>query len=530
MRYLSLFSGIEAATVAWHPLGWEPVGFAEIEPFPCAVLAHHYPYVPNLGSVTDITDERIAALGRIDVVVGGSPCQDLSVAGKRNGLAGERSGLFHEQIRIFNAARHFCGARWLIWENVPGAFSSNRGRDFAVVAGSMAGCRLDVPADGWGTEGMALGDAGLVEWCVLDAQWFGVAQRRRRVFAVLDAGNWEDRPPVLLERDGLRGDSPPRREPGEDIAPTIRAGDPSGGTGHGARSGDSKDELIVPVAPTLNARSNGGGGLGTDFDIGGGLIAARSAIAPPPAIPHVAMCLNAGAMGRQDAESETLIPTIGGVFDVGITLLGGGHSNNPLDENIVPIPFDTTQITSAENGSNPQPGAPCHPLAAGAHPPAIAFHGSQDPDVSGDVTHPLGRNQGQEVCIAFNPVQEGMGLSDVATPLGASGGGGNQGAVATAMQVRRLTPRECERLQGFPDDYTRIPWRAYQAAMRKGSGVASLRASYESFLAEHGKTLREPAGAECPDGPRYKALGNSMAVPVMRWIGQRIDAAAEFGN
>lgn len=242
------------------------------------------------------------------------------------------------------------------------------------------------------------------------------------------------------------------------------------------------------------------------------------------------MCLNAGAMGRQDAESETLIPTIGGVFDVGVTLLGGGHSNNPLDENIVPVAFDTTQITSAENGSNPRPGAPCHPLTAGAHPPAIAFHGSQGPDVSGDVTHPIGRNQGQEVCIAFNPVQEGMGLSDVATPLGASGGGGNQGAVATAMQVRRLTPRECERLQGFPDDYTRIPWRTYQAAMRKGSGAASLRASYESFLAEHGKPLREPAGEECPDGPRYKALGNSMAVPVMRWIGRRIDAAAEFGN
>ncbi len=421
MRYLSLFSGIEAATVAWHPLGWEPVGFAEIEPFPCAVLAHHYPDVPNLGGVTEITDERIAALGHIDVVVGGSPCQDLSVAGKRNGLAGERSGLFHEQIRIFNAARHFCGARWLIWENVPGAFSSNRGRDFAVVAGAMAGCRIDVPADGWGTEGVALGDAGLVEWCVLDAQWFGVAQRRRRVFAVLDTGNWADRPPVLLERDGLRGDSPPSRESREDLAPTIRAGAPNGGAGHGARSGDSKDELIVPVAPTINARSKGGG-LGTDFDLGGGLIAAQSAMSAPPAIPHVAMCLNAGAMGRQDAESETLIPTIR-----------------------------------------------------------------------------------------------------------ASSGGGNQGAVATAMQVRRLTPRECERLQGFPDDYTRIPWRAYQAAMRKGTGVAALRASYESFLAEHGKTLREPAGEECPDGPRYKALGNSMAVPVMRWIGQRIDAA-EFGN
>ncbi len=259
--------------------------------------------------------------------------------------------------------------------------------------------------------------------------------------------------------------------------------------------------------------------------------------------------------------------TIGGAFDVGVTLLGGGHSNNPLDENIVPMPFDTTQITSAENGSNPKPGDPCHPLAAGAHAPAIAFaqnqrdeirvmpyvgalaaepgakqqtyileqaqqetiavHGTQDPDTLIDQAHTLGRNQGQE-----NAIVAGTICKDSFT---GGAGGRPEGAAANHfvpnnMQVRRLTPRECERLQGFPDDYTRIPWRAYQAAMRKGSGAASLRASYEAILAEHGKTLREPAGEDCPDGPRYKALGNSMAVPVMRWIGQRIDAAAKFGN
>lgn len=507
MRYLSLFSGIEAATVAWHPLGWEPVGFAEIEPFPCAVLAHHYPDVPNLGSVTEITDERIAALGHIDVVVGGSPCQDLSVAGKRNGLAGERSSLFHEQIRIFNAARHFCGARWLIWENVPGAFSSNRGRDFAVVVGAMAGCRIDVPADDWGTEGMALGDAGLVEWCVLDAQWFGVAQRRRRVFAVLDTGNWADRPPILLERDSLRGDSPPSRESREDLA------------------------------PCLSAHSKGGGGLGTDFDLDGGLIAAKSP--PPQFIGSVAMCLNAGAMGRQDAESETLIPTIGGVFDVGITLLSGGHSNNSLDENIVPVPFDTTQITSADNGSNPQPGDPCHPLTAGAHPPAIVFqchggnvgemgtlratgnvqsgvpftlsiHGTQDPITQIEKAHTIGRNQGQENAVVtpvvFQPRhysdRERMGgePSEICHTLSAASGHGDSSPhVATGTHVRRLTPRECERLQGFPDGYTSIPWRGKLAD-------------------------------KCPDGPRYKALGNSMATPVMRWIGERIEAAAPCPN
>ena len=393
MRYLSLFSGIEAATVAWSPLGWEPVGFAEIEPFPCAVLAHHYPDVPNLGSVTEITDERIAALGRIDVVVGGSPCQDLSVAGKRAGLAGERSSLFHEQIRIFNAARLLCGARWLIWENVPGALSSNKGRDFAVVVGSMAGCRLDVPEDGWGTEGMALGDHGLVEWCVLDAQWFGVAQRRRRVFAVLDTGNWADRFPVLLERDSLRGDSPPSREQGQ------------------------------KPAPCLSARSKGGG-LGTDFELDGGLIPATGAV-------------------------------------------------------------------------------------------TLAVHGTQDPGTLVERAHALGRNNGLENAVAtiamesayaFQPriSRNGRGdMGDVINALtaeaGETGKGDSAPCVATRTSVRRLTPRECERLQSFPDDYTAIPWRG------------------------------KPAD-RCPDGPRYKALGNSMAVPVMRWIGERIDAAAELGN
>src|SRR5690606_34676248 len=253
MRYLSLFSGMEAATIAWRPLGWECVGVSEIDPSACAVLRHRLPGVPNLGSVTEITDADIAALGPIDVVIGGSPCQDLSVAGKRAGLAGERSNLFHEQLRIFNAARTLCGARWLIWENVPGAFSSNKGRDFAVVVGAMAGCELPVPADGWGSEGVALGDAGFVEWAVLDSQWFGVAQRRRRVFAVLDTGDWANRPPVLLESESLRGDSAPRRETGEGVAETAARSLALRG-----REGGGAAELGDDCAFTLRASSGGG--------------------------------------------------------------------------------------------------------------------------------------------------------------------------------------------------------------------------------------------------------------------------------
>ena len=342
MKYMSLFSGIEAATVAWHPLGWEPVAFAEIESFPCSVLAHHYPSVPNLGSVTDITDDQIKALGHIDIVVGGSPCQDLSVAGKRKGLAGERSVLFHEQLRIFNAARNFCGARWLVWENVTGAFSSNQGRDFAVVVGAMAGCDLDVPEKGWGTEGLAMGNNGLVEWCVLDAQWFGVPQRRRRVFAVLDTCDWQRRPPVLFEPEGLQRVTPPCRSEGHEVTSCIPEG-----------TGQRLDAVV-------------------SYGIPGNWI------------------------GRAPKN--------------------GGNGTKP--------PFELSPcLTTADR------------------------HG-------------------------------------VATVH--SGG----------MQVvRRLTPVECERLQGFHDNYTAIPYR------------------------------KNPA-SECPDSPRYKALGNSMAVPVMRWIGKQIAAAA----
>ncbi len=209
MRYLSLFSGIEAATVAWKPLGWTCVAVSEIRPSACRILAHHYPSVLNLGDVEKITDEQIAALGHLDIVIGGSPCQGLSSAGKRKGLSDDRSGLFREQMRIFNAARRLCGARFLLWENVPGAFSSNAGADFAEVVGAMAGARIAVPSGGWRNEGVVLGADGLVEWSVLDARWFGLAQRRQRLFTLLDTGDWSSRPPVLLEPDAMRGASGP---------------------------------------------------------------------------------------------------------------------------------------------------------------------------------------------------------------------------------------------------------------------------------------------------------------------------------
>lgn len=431
MRFLSLFSGIEAASVAWHPLGWEAVAFSEIEKFPCQLLAHRYPSTPNLGDVTLITEEQIAALGPIDLVVFGSPCQDLSVAGKRKGLLNAsgtitRSGLFFNAINIFNWARKHCGARYALWENVPGAFSSNKGLDFASVVSLMAGLDdVEPPKQGWGTEGVALGDNGLLEWAVLDAQWFGVAQRRRCVFALLDTGDWASRPPILLEPHGVRGNTPPSRETRQEV---------------------------TEIAGTLAA--NGGG-----------------------------LTRPAG----QGNELDFCVAT----FDRQSTGENGGNAVEPMHD-VAPC------LTKADR----------HGVA---HP--IIVHGTQDPCTS-DIAFAQGRNNGGEN-VLVQPIdfrnmkyQDG----DVAGTMQAKSSGGYslnyETGIHQGMQVRRLTPVECERLQGFPDGYTDIPYK-------------------NGRYIEPGEWVKPPL-YDCPDGPRYKALGNSMAVPVMRWIGTQISTAVLF--
>jgi DNA (cytosine-5)-methyltransferase 1 len=260
MRYLSLFSGIEAASVAWKPLGWECVGVAEIEPFPCAVLKHHYPDVPNLGDITKVTQDQIEALGRIDLVVGGFPCQDLSVAGKRKGMTNAdgsltRSGLFFTAMHIIEWAK----PRWVVVENVPGLFSSNKGRDFGSVVGELAGVEIGVPADGWQNSGVAVGPKGLVEWTVLDAQFVrvesrprAVPQRRRRVFVVRDSGNWGNRPPLFLNSESLQRNTPPRREAGKGFTHSIASSIGASGRGF-ERAGETRgqDPIVAEVAPTV---------------------------------------------------------------------------------------------------------------------------------------------------------------------------------------------------------------------------------------------------------------------------------------
>lgn len=340
MNYLSVCSGIEAATAAWHPLGWKPFAFSEIEAFPSAVLAHHYPKVPNLGDMTKFQEWPDAA---INVLVGGTPCQSFSVAGLRKGMADPRGNLALTFLAIAERYR----PEWVVWENVPGVLSSNGGRDFGAFLGGLVEL-------GYG-----------FAYRVLDAQYFGVPQRRRRVFVVGCLGGWQRPAAVLLERESLRGNPAPSREAGEDVA----------------------------------------------------------------------KCLTRGAMQRLDFETETMIPV---AFD----WYASRSQSLPITEE-------------------------CPPLKTTMQP-AIAWS------------------------------EELTASVDCAGTIQRGGDGGRHDGVMTAgMQVRRLIPRECERLQGFPDDYTLIPWRNKSAD-------------------------------QCPDGPRYKALGNSMAVPVMRWIGERIQTVNEI--
>lgn len=414
MRYGSVCSGIEAATSAWHPLGWQPVFFAEIAAFPSAVLAYRYPEVPNLGDFTQISREHIA--DDIDLLVGGTPCQSFSIAGLRGGLADERGNLALEYLRLADRLR----PRWLVWENVPGVLSSashvapdpcpppppvDMGCDGAEVETEDEYSAEELHAFNCILAGFSELGYGYA-YRVLDAQHFGVPQRRRRVFVVGYLGDWRPAAAVLFERHCLSGHPAPRRQTGEGIAPTIAS------------------------------RPSGGGGLGTDFDCDGGLIAKplraqaqHSHRADSDNI--VAKCVNAHP-SRLDAESETFIA------------------------------FDTTQITSKANRCRPEDGAPRHPLASQAHPPAVAF-----------------RTTGNDGC--YETGDRVGALNTASDP--------NQNVLMQASCVRRLTPRECERLQGFRDDWTLVPYRGKPAA----------------------------------DGPRYKALGNSMPVPCMRWIGERID-------
>ncbi|EKS6156480.1 Dam family site-specific DNA-(adenine-N6)-methyltransferase [Salmonella enterica] len=448
MRYGSVCGGIEAASVAWEPLGWQPAWFAEIEAFPSAVLATHWPDVTNLGDMTGIAATVHAGdVEAPDVLVGGTPCQAFSIAGLRNGLADKRGQLSLSYVELANAIDDKRRERGeeeaiIVWENVPGVLSS-KDNAFGCFIGALAGesCELQPAGGKWTNAGCVYGPSRIVAWRVLDAQFFGVAQRRRRVFVVASARKGFDPAEVLFELDSVRRDSAPRRETQKAVA-------------------------------ALTAR-----GVGT-----------------------------CGADDNQ-AQAGHLIA------------FGGGNTAGHIDV--------ATACTA-------------HGIRLDFDTETFAVHGTQDPDTNCELAHTLGRNNGQEnACIAFSYKDNGADATSDLSPTiragnhdkshansgqppaiafafkagqGAKAGGigyaeeqsptltsASSGtnlapAVMHGVAVRRLTPIECERLQGFPDNHTLIGWRGKDAP-------------------------------ECPDGPRYKAIGNSMAVPVMRWIGERIAAA-----
>ena len=469
MKFGSVCSGIEAASVAWSPLGWQAAWLSEIEPFPSAVLAHHYPTVPNLGDMTALP-ERIAS-GEVeapDLFCGGTPCQAFSVAGLRNSLDDARGNLSLTFVEIANAIDNRRLDAGLVpaiifWENVPGVLNT-KDNAFGCFLGALAGedAPLEPAGERWTNAGCLYGPQRTVAWRVLDAQYFGVAQRRRRVFVVASARDDFDPAAVLFESEGVRRDTAPSREAGESIADKLRTGlDVSrvgcltAGFGKmGAPEIDAYTAIPVHVSDITSSlcAADGPKGVSDQYAHEGKLIAmahgqggAEIAVERSPTLtciheaPIVAQPIPIHDQATRHA-GKNGEKTMGKGNGLGI-----GQPGDPMntltkgDRHAVaqPIPFDTTQITSPSNYSKPAAGDPCHPLAAGAHPPAVVQPITPQPN----------------------------------------------------MQVRRLTPVECERLQGFPDNYTNIPWR------------------------------KKP---ESPDGPRYKSLGNSWAVPVVAWIGRRI--------
>lgn len=496
MRYASVCSGVEAASLAWMPLGWKPVWFSEIEPFPCEVLKQRFPGVPNLGDMTKIDGEKYA--GTVDLLVGGTPCQGFSVAGKQGGLGDPRSALCLAYCRLLETMR----PRWFVWENVPGVFSTNGGKDFKAFL-------------------RAIDEIGYsCAWRVLDAQYIrvdgyprAVPQRRRRVFVVGYLGEWRYPASVLFEPGCLHRDTPPRREAGEETPGGAGRGAQAAGframsigNGQAGELGCANDSVAqtrhcmhdqqavlcyenhaqdsrireIDCAPVLSAKAGAGGKPLNALGIDG---------------------YNGAISGSVSATVDTRCKNANGPTLV----MAHGQANAEISEAVSPaLTCDHETPIAFRWAASPSQGLSvgvdyCHTLMANrsGEPAACQYGEIAGTLVARHDSSPCA-DRGMNIVTYENHAQDsragGIAFSESAAPtLKAARSGSNQVPdVLQSATVRRLLPVETERLMGFPDDWTRIQWRGKPAE-------------------------------ECPDSPRYKACGNSMCVNVMRWIGMRIE-------
>jgi len=483
MKYLSVCSGVGTDHVAWEGLGWECVGFSEIEPFASAILAHRYPGVRNYGDFTTIP----ADIGPIDLLVGGTPCQSFSIAGQRAGLDDPRGNLTLEFARLARRVR----ARWVVWENVPGVLSSDGGRDFASILTAFRECGYSVC------------------YRVLDAQHYGVPQRRRRVFVVGYLGDdWRPSAEVLLEQASMRGNPPKVGATGQEVA-----GTPGGGSGSRGWSSDLDRTTFIPVQVDANrvngclTTTYGSKNYSNHEEVMSGSLVSGAWV--PSYLPKVCPTLQADC-GERVPSSD--VPLLGGTWWNGSTTaptITQKHDHRMPDADMcfavlqplpLPVPLAVRTAQTGANGIGVAEDV-AHTLD-GAQGQAIAFSAKDYGGDAGPLSPTLGSgthdgshaNGGVMPAVAFTASEQSNGFAwerphyPTLTAGAPTDSSNIQHGIRIGTVVRRLTPRECERLQGLPDDWTLVPYR----------------------------------GKPASDSPRYKAIGNGMAMPVLRWIGQRI--------
>jgi DNA (cytosine-5)-methyltransferase 1 len=522
IKYGSVCSGIEAASVAWEGLGWEAQWFSEIEKFPSAVLKRRFTDVPNIGDMTKLKENEIYGRTTIDLLVGGTPCQSFSIAGLRKGLDDERGNLALEYCRILRDKQ----PRWFVWENVPGVLSSGGGKDFKCILEAFVECGYSV------------------SWRILDAQYFGVAQRRRRVFVVGHLGDdWRPSAAVLFERESLSGDLATGRKKRKGSAGKTEAsvgassewwdGSQTAATltkqnANGAQRMPDKDNfgaVLTRAEGSQQARpAEKVGTLDGQYGDKQGLEDQHINSGASKFVPHVVQLGHSKSNGLGISETETA-STLEAVLSANQAVI---YENHPNDSRItecsvisptlhsrmgtgggnVPLTITEALIVLNDQGGDSinvekDDISPTLRSETHGHEPIISIQGNLIGRDSGGPAG-VGVSEGETMYTMTQADVHGVLTGTFDKRAGKEGGGKGilvQDEKASTLDtnmtqklfchmVRRLTPTECERLQGFEDGWTNIP------------------------------------GAK--DGPRYKALGNSMAVPVMSWIGRRIQMYEEI--